>query len=69
MCCLSTIIDGYNRGHELTFVQDASLARSTPNADEITAHLHATDIIKLYSKVVRSADVLAIGDGIAEPPP
>lgn len=68
MCCLSTIIDGYNRGHELTFVHDASLARATSNADERSAHLHATDIIKLYSEVVSSVDVLAIGEGAAVNP-
>lgn len=65
MCCLSTILDGYNRGHELTFVHDASLARPTPNADEFSAHLHATDIIGLYTDVVRTADVLAIGERTA----
>ena len=68
MCCLSTIIDGYNRGHELTFVHDASLARPTSNADERSAHLHAIDIIAFYSDVVSSVDVLAIGEGATANP-
>lgn len=68
MCCLSTIIDGYNRGHELTFVHDASLARPTSNADERSAHLHVIDIIKLYSEVISSVEVLAIGEGATANP-
>jgi ureidoacrylate peracid hydrolase len=36
MCCLSTIVEGYHRGHELSFVTDASLARATPNAQRPT---------------------------------
>lgn len=58
MCCLSTIVEGYHRGHELTFVTDASLARATPNAEEKTAHLHATHIISSYANLVETHQVL-----------
>jgi ureidoacrylate peracid hydrolase len=58
MCCLSTIVEGYHRGHELTFVTDASLARATPNAEEKTAHMHATHIISFYANLVETAQVL-----------
>ena len=60
MCCLSTIVEGYHRGHELSFVTDASLARATPNAEEKTAHMHATHIISFYANLVETSEV--IGD-------
>ncbi len=59
MCCLATIIEGYHRGHDLTFVKDASLARATPDADERTAHLHVTNIVSFYANVTTTAEVLA----------
>ena len=58
MCCLSTIVEGFHRGHRMTFVSDASLARATKHADEVEAHLHATDIISIYADVVRTGDVV-----------
>ena len=65
MCCLSTIVEGYHRGHELSFVTDASLARATPNAqrptpnaEEKTAHMHATHIISFYAFLVETSEVL-----------
>jgi len=60
MSCLSTIVEGYHRGHELTFVTDASLARATPNAEEKTAHMHATHIISGYANLVETS--LVLGD-------
>jgi len=59
MCCLATIVDGYNRGHKLTFVHDASLAKATKHAKEHEMHIHATDIIGIYARVVTTEDVLA----------
>ena len=59
MCCLSTVVEGFHRGHRLTFVSDASLARATKHADELEAHLHATDIISIYAEVVNTLDVLS----------
>jgi ureidoacrylate peracid hydrolase len=58
MCCLSTIIEGYHRGHELTFVKDASLARATPAANEAEAHVHATHIISFYANVMAADEVM-----------
>ena len=37
---------------------DASLARATPNAEEKTAHMHATHIISFYANLVETAQVL-----------
>jgi ureidoacrylate peracid hydrolase len=60
MCCLSTLVDAYHRGHRLNFVADASLARATRHADEQGAHVHATDILSIYANVVSTGKVLAI---------
>jgi ureidoacrylate peracid hydrolase len=57
MCCLSTIIEGHSRGHKLTFIEDASMAIATPNADEAAAHVHGVDLIALYATVVDTAEV------------
>lgn len=59
MCCLSTVVEAFHRGQRLNFVHDASLARSTPHADEATAHLHATDIISIYAGVTDTDRVLS----------
>ena len=58
MCCLSTIIEGQSRGHKLTFIEDASMAIATPNADEAAAHVHGVDLIAVYASVVDTEDVL-----------
>ncbi len=45
MCCLSTIIDGYHRGFNLTFVADASTAKPTPILNSTTLHGSAVEIL------------------------
>ncbi len=57
MCCLSTIVDGYHRGHKLVFVRDASSAKKTGSLDELAAHRAATDILSIYSKVVEADEL------------
>jgi nicotinamidase-related amidase len=59
MCCLSTLVDAFHRGHRLNFVADASLARKTKSADEHEAHRHATDILSIYANIVTTEQVLA----------
>lgn len=59
LSCLATVVEGYHRGHEFSFVADASLARATAYADEATAHLHATDIIASFAHVVTTERILA----------
>src|SRR3954454_24591524 len=60
MCCLSTLVEAFHRGHRLNYVADASLARATKHADEQVAHRHATDILSIYANVVATDQVLAI---------
>jgi ureidoacrylate peracid hydrolase len=65
MCCLSTLVDAFHRGHRLHYVADASLARATRCADEAEAHRHATEILSIYADIVTTDEVLAV-DGVRE---
>lgn len=51
MCCLSTIIDGYHRGHKYVFVHDASWSKSGGELTEESRHLHATETLRTFSDV------------------
>jgi nicotinamidase-related amidase len=57
MCCLSTIIEGYHRGHRMVFVADASLAKSTARFDEASTHAYATDILATFSRITTATEV------------
>jgi len=57
MCCLSTVVDGYHRGHRFNYVADASCARATPHASEQEAHRHACDIIAIYANLRSTSDI------------
>jgi len=58
MCCLSTIVEGYHRGHRFNYVADASCARATAHAGELEAHRHACDIISIYATLVSTGEVV-----------
>lgn len=60
MCCLSTVIEGYHRRHNLLFVEDASLAKSTPEFSEEDMHVHSISLIKTanYAKVIKTDDII-----------
>lgn len=60
MCCLSTIIEGYHKGQNITFVQDASLAKSTKDFTEEDMHKHSVSIIETagFAEVINTADLL-----------
>jgi nicotinamidase-related amidase len=60
MCCLSTVIDGYHRGHTFTLIEDATLAKSTDEFDELDMHRHSISLIKAagYAEVITSKSLL-----------
>ena len=68
MCCLSTLVDAFHRGHRLNYVADASLARATKSADEAEAHRHATEILSIYADIVSTDQVTADGAEAGRPP-
>lgn len=45
MCCLSTIVDGYHRGHRFALVEDACAARASGEHSEASMHDHAVAIL------------------------
>jgi ureidoacrylate peracid hydrolase len=51
MCCLSTIIEGYHRGHQYVFMAEASNAKATSAGSEAETHRFAVDIIRTFAKV------------------
>lgn len=59
MCCLSTIVDGYHRGYNFTFISDASNAKPTQNLDSKTLHKSATEILQTFSKIKFTKDLLS----------
>jgi nicotinamidase-related amidase len=59
MCCLSTLVDAFHRGHRVNFVADASLARATQQGDEQEVHRHVIEILAIYATIVTTDQVLA----------
>ena len=61
MCCLATIVDAALYGRKLTFVHDASWARSPgPTFTEAETHRHATAIIGIHGKLASVAEVATL---------
>lgn len=58
MCCLSTMIDAHHRGHEFTFVSDATCARRTPRFDEQDMREHIVDIIGAFGNLTTTDEIL-----------
>lgn len=58
MCCLATIVDGFNRGHKFKFVHDASASRSSEGMSEEEMHGHACAVMKTFAKVLSTAQLL-----------
>lgn len=59
MCCLSTIIDGYHRGYNFTFISDASQAKPTEQLTSSALHHSATEILRTFAKITTTKVVLA----------
>jgi nicotinamidase-related amidase len=50
--CLATAIDAAHRGHQITFLSDASVSRGRRNTDSQTVHSLTTKAIKLFADTV-----------------
>jgi ureidoacrylate peracid hydrolase len=57
MCCISTIIDGYHRGNQMVFVEDASNSKKGAKLSESELHEAATQIISTFAKIITTAEV------------
>lgn len=51
MCCLSTIVDGYHRGHRFALVTDACAARAARGHSEASMHDHAVAILEPFARL------------------
>ncbi len=49
--CLSTAIDAFHRGHDFTFLTDASASRAVGGTDATQVHALLTQVIGLYGEV------------------
>lgn len=58
MCCLSTMIDAHHRGHDFTFVHDATCARRTARFDEQDIKERVTDLMIAFGKVANTRDIV-----------
>ncbi|KAF1041983.1 MAG: Maleamate amidohydrolase [Herbaspirillum frisingense] len=65
MCCLSTIIDGYNRGHKFSIVGDACAARASTSFSEQSMHEHALKILEPFSRITTLAAEAAYAPAIS----
>lgn len=63
--CLSTVIEGFHRGHKTTFVADCSASASF-GSGECEAHEAVQRIVELYSNVVSLDDVLSNLDAVGD---
>lgn len=56
--CLATAIDASRRGHDVTFLGDASASRCRPNTDAAAVHVLATRAIELFADVATTGQWL-----------
>jgi nicotinamidase-related amidase len=49
--CLATAIDAAHRGHDVTFLSDASVSRGRPGADARSVHVVTTKAMELFADV------------------
>ena len=50
--CLSTAIDAFHRGHNFTFLHDASASHALESVPAGNAHRAVADIVRLYGEVM-----------------
>ena len=52
--CLATAIDASHRGHQVTFLSDASVSRGRPYTDARDVHILTTKAIELFADTVET---------------
>lgn len=58
MCCLSTIVEGYNRGYKFTLIEDAAAALAANGNSEASMHEHAVAILKTFARITTTEQEL-----------
>ena len=60
MCCLSTVVEGFHRGHIYHVVADATLAKATAHFSEIDMHEHMLEVMDgVFAKIVKTEAILS----------
>lgn len=62
MCCLSTLIDAHHRGHEFTFVTDATCAKRTARYSEQDMREHIMDIAGAFAHLITTVELMVRDD-------
>lgn len=58
MCVLTTAIEGYHLGYNMTVIGDATAAKKTERFDELSTHQYALDIMKPFAKIISTKDLI-----------
>lgn len=66
MCCLSTIVDGYHRGHRYALVEDACAARASGELSEASMHQHAVATLAPFARRTQTKAEMLAEDVAAE---
>lgn len=59
IACLSTIVDAYNRGHNIVFQADASASHAVHETTEASTHEFVSQVISLYGSVTTTEQWIA----------
>ena len=54
--CLATAIEAFHRGHNFSFLKDASASHALDSVNAADAHRAVSDIIRLYGEVIGTQD-------------
>lgn len=57
--CLSTAVDGFHRGHKITFLSDASASHDIDEVGATDVHRVVSKVIGLYGELVRTTAWIA----------
>jgi len=56
--CLATVLDGFHRKHQITFIQDASATPRLGRLSAAEAHSYLAEIINCYAEVVSTEQII-----------
>lgn len=60
VCCLSTLVEGYHRGHRFALVEDACAARAAGNYSEAAMHQAAVLVLGNFARLTSTAQEAAV---------
>ena len=64
--CLSTAIDAFHRGHQMTYLVDASTSHQLHDISSADTHRFVSQVISLYARVIDTAAWVSSSANIAD---